>query len=235
MSSDNNPTGGESLLFASTPPRYHYRVAYWVRDVIHTLVYNSVHEVILNLPSFKNEDTITCISREDNKDFMSLTAYKFKISIGESIHSTNHDALEGLYLRVLLTNRYSKNISDRGRFQQFNYSLTKWLTSLRGGIDSHFAYERKVVLYLKYRRMSAVHLLAVIADRVEAEGVQMLHLNIPYAMANQGLFIEALKLHVPKDQYRLHHYEPIPGADNDHIVETNIASELILIFNQLLK
>lgn len=235
MSFNVNPTGGESLLFASTPSQYYYRVAYWVRDVIHTLIYNSVHEVILNLPSFKDKDTITYISREDGKDFINITIDKFKISISESICSASHNNLEGLYLRLLITNRYSKNISDVGRFRQFNYSLNKFLISIRGGIDGHLAYESRVLWYCKYRRMSVVHLLAVIADRTEADAIQMCHINIPYTIANQGLFIESLKLYVRKDQYKLHHYQPIPGAQNDHIVETNIASELILIFNQLLK
>lgn len=233
--------GGESFpLFAAGKSfGFFYRVSYKSRDnVIRTLQYTSVHELILNVYCFKEDDTITYVSREDDSDYMTITVDQFKISIAESLYTTTHDNLELLYLRLLLTNHHSQSITDRGRYRQFDFTLRKYLITLKGGIDSYLSYEnRKVVFYMKYRRMCANHLLASIIEWNDQHDIHINHINIPSNIGNQGLLEEALKLSLRKSQFRLYRYDPIPEAENDKIIPTEptITSAIIKVINQLLK
>jgi len=227
------------FLTAGKSSGFFYRVSYKSKDnVIRSLQYTSVHELILNLYCFQNDDAITYVSREDNSDYITITVDQFKITVAESLYTTTHDNLELLYLRLLLTNHHSSSITDRGRYRQFDFTLRKYLTTLKGGIDSYLSYEnRKVVFYLKYRRLSTNHLLASIIEWNDQHDIHMNHINTPSNICNLGLLEEALKLSLRKGQFRIYRYDPIPEAENDKIIPTEptITSAIIKVINQLLK
>lgn len=235
----NPPDGaGQHLpfLFAGNST-FHYRVEYSLRNIIRSIQYASVHELILNLYCFTDTDMVTYVSRDDGRDYMIIPVSEFKTVISDSIYSALHDHLERLYLRLLLTNQYSQSIPDRGRFKQFDFTLRRYLTTIKGGMDCYLAYEnRRVIFYAKYRRLSTNHLLAKILEWNDQHDIHVNHINIPKGISNQGLFEEALKQHLRKNQFRIYHYDPIPEAENDKIVPTEpvITSAIIQVVNQLL-
>jgi len=227
------------LFNSQKPGAFYYRVSYKTRDnVIRTILYTSVHELILNLSYFDSNAEVVYVLKEDDSDFMTITVDQFKITIAKSLYTTTHDNLEILYLRLLLTNHHSPSITDRGRYRQFDFTLRKYLITLKGGIDSYLSYEnRKVVFYMKYRRMSTNHLLASIIEWNDQHDIHLNHINIPSNIGNQELLEEALKLSLRKSQFRIYRYDPIPEAENDRIVPTEpaITSAMIKVINQILK
>lgn len=235
----NPPDGaGQRLpfLFAGKST-FNYRVEYSLRNIIRSIQYTSVHELILNLYCFKGTDTVTYVLREDGSNYMIIPVGEFKTVISDSIYSVTHDHLERLYLRLLLTNQFSQSIADRGRFKQFDLTLSRYLTTIKGGMDCYLAYEnRRVIFYAKYRRLSTNHLLAKIIEWNDQHDIHINHINIPKGIGNQGLFEEVLKLHLRKNQFRIYHYDPISEAENDKIVPTEptITSAIIQVINQLL-
>lgn len=134
-------------------------------------------------------------------------------------------------MRLLLTNRYSKKIADKGRFRQLDSVLRKYLVSLKGGYDSYLSYEnRRVILYFKYRRMSSIHLLAVIDHwNTQNPDININHINTPI-ISNQGLLYECLRVELTRERFRMYHYDPV---DEDNIQSTKIDSEIIQVINQI--
>lgn len=196
------------------------------------ITYGTPHEIILNLHCFRDDDGITYINRHNNQEIFTITVDRFKFMLAESIYSSGHDDLELLYMRLLLTNRYSKKIIDKGQFRQHDSVLRKYLVAIRGGYDSYLAYEnKKVILYFKYRRLSSVHLLAVIQHWNLQSDIAINHINIPMTV-NQGLLHECLHVELGKQRLRIHHYDPV---EDDNIQCTSIQREIIQVINQLIK
>jgi hypothetical protein len=234
MRSEINPEANEwrSPLFVSPLP-FIYRIAYRSnRRSSKIITYGTLHEIILNLHCFRLDDKITYINRGNNQEIFTITVDRFKVMLAESIYNVSHDDLELLYMRLLLTNRYSKSMADKGLFRQLDSVLRKYLVSLRGGYDSYLAYEnRKVILYFKYRRLSSIHLLAVIEHWNSQNDIHINHINTPMT-TNQGLLYECLRVELSKKQFRMYHYDPV---EEDNIQPTKIDSEIIQVINQLIK
>lgn len=235
MRSEIIPEGDEFRhpLFVSPLP-FLYRIAYrGTRRSSNIITYSTPHEIILNLHCFRDDDKITYINRDNNQEIFTITVDRFKIMMAESIYNVSHDDLELLYMRLLLTNRYSKKIADKGRFRQLDSVLRKYLISLKGGYDSYMSYEnRKVILYFKYRRMSSIHLLSVIHHwNTENQGITINHINTP-TTNNHGLLYECLRVELGKGQFRMYHYNPV---EEDNIQPLKIDSEIIQVINQLIK
>ncbi len=147
----------------------------------------SPHEIILNLKSFKPDDTITYINRDTGRDVFSITFDKFNLMVAESMLDASPGNLELLLGRIILTNRFSKSIADRGRFRYYDDLLRKYLRTLKGGIDSYLAYEnRKVILYLKCRRPSIHHLTTIVQSKMEEDDIHFYHINIPASYPTQS-------------------------------------------------
>ena len=247
----SNPSDGASkknlpLFSAGQSSGFFYRISYKTRsNIIKSLQYNSVHELILNLYCFENGDTITYILKEDGSDYITITVDEFKITVANTLYITTdgnvHARLEWLYLRLLLTNHHSLSIPDKGRFRQLDYTLRSYMTTIRGGIDCYITYQsnHKVALFMKYRRYSSIHLLSKVVEWNDdhQNDISINHINAPSEIRDQPMFQEALKLYLRKDQFRLYYYDPIPGAENDKIIPTEpaITSAIIKVINQLLK
>jgi hypothetical protein len=223
---------GESHPFFSSLP-FIYRVTYTnPRGKILHLEYSSPHEIILNQKSFKLDDEITYFNRDTRKDGFTITFKKFNRGLAESMLGASPSNLELLYGRLLLTNRFSKTITDRGRLWHFDKTLRKYLLKLHGGIDSHLAWEkRRVILYLKFRRTSIHLLITTILSLQDEDDIHFYHINIPSTLQNQGLLVELLKMDIPKAKFRLYSYDPVPEEDN--IITTDISREIIQVVNQL--
>ncbi len=235
MRSEIIPEGDEFRhpLFVNPLP-FLYRIEYWgTRKTNRIITYGTPHEIILNLNCFRDEDKITYINRDNNQEMFTITVDRFKIMLAESIYNVSHDELELLYMRLLLTNRYSKSIADKGLFRQLDTILRKYLISLKGGYDSYLSYEnRKVILYFKYRRMSSIHLLAVLDFwNTQNPDININHINTPI-VSNQGLLYECLRVELTKERFRMYHYDPV---DEDNIQPLKIDSEIISVINQLIK
>jgi hypothetical protein len=228
------PWGGQDdhPFFHSLP--FTYRVSYQAsRNRTCNIEYPSPHEIILNLKSFRLEDTITYINRETGRDVFTITIDKFNLMLSESMLDASPANLELLYGRLLLTNRFSKSISDRGRLKYFDQILRKYLLTLRGGIDSYVAYEnRRVILYLKCRRPSIHHLTTIIQSKIDEYDIHFYHINIPSTLSNQGLLVELLRMDIPRSKFRIYSYGPHPEEDN--IISTDISREIIQVINQLI-
>jgi hypothetical protein len=226
------PRDGESHPFFRSLP-FTYRVSYLgPKNRTCNIGYLSPHEIILNLKSFKPDDTITYINRDTGKDVFTITFDKFNVMLAESMLDASPGNLELLYGRLLLTNRFSKSIADRGRLRHYDSILRKYLLTLKGGIDSYLAYEnRKVILYLKCRRPSIHHLTTIIQSKMEENNIHFYHINIPSTIPNQGLFVELLRMEIPRSKFRIYSYDPIPEEDN--IIPTDISREIIQVINQL--
>jgi hypothetical protein len=219
-------------LFVSPLP-FLYRIVYRNTGKSNNIItYGTPHEIILNLHCFRDDDEVTYINRENNQEIFTITVGKFKVMLAESIYNVSHDDLELLYMRLLLTNRYSKKIADRGRFRQLDNIFRRYLISLRGGYDSYLSYEnRRVILYFKYRRFSSIHLLAVIQQWNSQNDIHINHINTPITI-NQGLLYECLRVELTKKQFRMYHYDPVA---EDNIQPLKIDSEIIKVINQLIK
>lgn len=235
-SAPNKGEGAESLpLFSLSPSIYLYRVSYRTSKNTHTIIYNSIHELILNLSSFGLKDKVTYVLKSENKDFITVTVRKLRLTLSESLLTASSNSLERLYLRLLITNRYG-SVSDRGRYLFYDHTLRQLLRSVRGGVDGYLSYEnRRVIFRMKCRRLSAVFAYATILDWNQNNDIHINFVNVPHEMANTDLMVEALFLHLRRDQIKMYDYRPIPEADNDQILPTEISSELIQIFNQLFK
>jgi hypothetical protein len=136
MRSEIIPEGDEFRhpLFVSPLP-FLYRIVYQgTRRTSKTITYGTPHEIILNLHCFRDEDKITYINRDNNQEVFTITVDRFKVMLAESIYNVSHDELELLYMRLLLTNRYSKTIADKGLFRQHDTVLRRYLVSIRGWI-----------------------------------------------------------------------------------------------------
>jgi hypothetical protein len=235
MRSEIIPEGDEFRhpLFVSPLP-FLYRIVYRDRRRENNiLTYGTPHEIILNLHCFRDDDKITYINRDNNQEIFTITVDRFKVMLAESIYNVSHDELELLYMRLLLTNRYSKSIADRGRFRQMDTVLRRYLVSLRGGYDSYLSYEnRKVILYFKYRRMSSIHLLAVIDYwNTQNPDINVNHINTPITN-NHGLLYECLRVELGKGQFKMYQYQPV---EDDNIQPIKIDIEIIQVINQLIK
>lgn len=235
MRSEIIPEGDEFRhpLFVNPLP-FLYRMIYrGGRKGSNVITYSTPHEIILNLHCFRDDDKITYINRDNNQEVFTVTVDRFKVMLAESIYSVTHDDLELLYMRLILTNRYSKSIADKGRFKQMDTTLRRYLVSLKGGYDSYLSYEnRKVILYFKYRRMSSIHLLAVIDHwNTQNPDINVNHINTPI-VSNQGLLYECIRVELTKERFRMYHYDPV---DEDNILPTKIDNEIIQVINQLIK
>src|SRR4051812_47495719 len=128
-STPNKGEGAESLpLFALSPSIYLYKVSYRTSKNTHTIIYNSIHELILNLSSFDLKDKVTYVLKSDNKDFITVTVRKLRFTLSESLLTASSNSLERLYLRLLITNRYG-SVSDRGRYLFYDHTLRQLLRS----------------------------------------------------------------------------------------------------------
>ncbi len=138
----SNPPDGTGqylpLFTAGKSSGFFYRVSYKTRNsIIRSILYNSPHELILNLSSFGGNDSITYVLREDESDHVSITVDQFKITIANTLYTTTIEQIETLYLRLLLVNHHSRYIPDRGRFRQLHYTLSAYMAKIRGGTDSY--------------------------------------------------------------------------------------------------
>src|SRR5579859_7589803 len=139
------PTGGgqdDHPFFRPLP--FTYRISYLgPRNRTCNIEYLSPHEIIFNFRSFRPEDTITYINRNTGRDVFTITFDKFNLMLAESMLDSSPGNLELLYGRLLLTNRFSKTIADRGQLKYLDQILRKYLLTLKGGIDSYLAYENR--------------------------------------------------------------------------------------------
>jgi hypothetical protein len=227
------PGDGESHPFFRPLP-FTYRVSYvGSGNKTCNIEYISPHEIILNLKSFRPNDNITYINRDTGKDVFTITFNKFNLMLAESMLDASPANLELLYGRLILTNRFSKTIADRGRLWHYDQILRKYLLTLRGGTDSYLAYKRhRVILYFKYRRLSIHHLITTILAMQDEDDIHFFHINIPSTLENQGLLVELLRMDVPRSKFRIYSYDPVPEEDN--IISTDISREIIQVVNQLI-
>lgn len=220
-------------LFISPIP-YLYQITYRThRKLNQVITYTSPHEIIINLYCFRDEDTITYSDKTTNEKLFTITVNRFKVLITNSLLGASPENIELLYMRLLLTNGYSKSIPDRGRLRQFDYTLKKYLQTLRGGYDCYLSAERgRTIFYIKVRRISCVHLLAVIDQWNEQNDIYLNHINLPTTMENRGLVYECLRIMLSEKGFRLYSYTPV---EEDNIISTNISKEIIQVINQLTK
>jgi hypothetical protein len=201
-----------------------------------TTEYVSPHEVILNLACYRPNDLITYVNRDSGKDMFTITIEKFNLMLAESIMVASANDIEVLYGRLLLTNHYSKAIADRGRLRFYDDVLRRHLSSLKGGVDSYLCLEqRKVVLYLKTRRPSIHHITTILKNHQAENEIHYYHINTPSIGSihqHRELLAELIRMDIPKSKFRLYTYDPHP--EEDHIIETNISTELIQVINQLI-
>ncbi len=227
--------GGESHPFFMES-EIHYMATYsLLNNKEYTVYYNSPHELILGIWGFKNQDTITYIRSSDGEVLFTITVEKFKYRIASGLYTVPYPDLELLYLRLLLSIRKSKNISDKGIFLQHTYSLFRYLSTIRGGTDIYLASEKlRTILYLKYRRNSLIHLLAVLnAWTDQNPDILLCHINLPSTMPHKPILIEYLQLFYGKRKIRIHEYHPDP--ETDQMMTTDNSREIILVINQLIK
>lgn len=234
MNSDQIPEDGITHPLFISPIPYLYQVSYRTsRNADHIITYSSPHEILLNLYCFKNEDRITYLDRDTRDQIFTITIDRFKYLIAESIYQVDQEKLELLYMRLLLTNRYSKTIPDRGRFRQLDHIFRQWLLTLKGGYDIYLTTEQvRTILYAKVRRTSSIHLLSTIEHWNILNDIHMNHINLPKTMGNRGLVYECLRVELSKQGFRLYEYDPHP---DDKMFETNASREIIQVINQLIK
>lgn len=234
MSSELLPEDGFHHPLFISPVPYLYQITYRTsRKVDQVIQYSSPHEVILNLYCFRDGDKIMYRDKITKEELFSISVDRFKVMIAESLLSATHDKLELLYMRLLLTNRYSKSIPDRGRFRQYDYTLKKYLLTIRGGHDCYLSAERgRTIFYIKVRRISCLHLLAVIDHWNQQNDIYLNHINLPTTMENRGLVYECLRVMLSEKGFRLYSYTPV---EEDNIVQTDISREIIQVINQLIK
>ena len=235
MNSDQLPEDGITHPLFISPIPYLYRVTYRTsRKSDHEITYTSPHEIILNLYCFKNEDRITYLDRSSKEEMFTTTVDRFKYLIAESVYQVGQEKLELLYLRLLLTNHYSKSIPDRGRWRQYDQILRQWMSTLKGGYDSYLTTDDRMrtIFYSKVRHTSNIHLLSTIANWNNHNDIHMTHINLPKTMGNRGLVYECLRVELSKQVFRLYEYDPHP---DDKIFETNASQQIIAVINQLIK
>lgn len=232
MRSKYSHKGDSSHPFFVNNLSFYYRVALHEGRSANTLIYNTPHEIILNLYIFDNQDRISYITRSNNHEAFTITVDRFKVMLAESIYGVTQQELELLYMRLILTNQYSKTIIDRGRFKQYDSYLNKFLLTIKGGYDGYLAYEQKrVVYYFKYRRLSAIHLLTTIIEWNLKNNIQSYHINIPVDIPHQDVIAQCLAIHIRKRGYKIYNYTPV---EEDNIQPTNIDREIIQVINQLI-
>jgi len=219
------------LFVSSLPFTYRVTIGRTRRNKI--ITYSNPYEILLNLYAFRNDHVITCINTDNNYETFTITIETLKHLLTKTISNVGHDELELIYMKLLLTNRYSRAIIDKGHFRQYDSIMRTWLATLKGGYDCYLAYQnRKVILYLKYRRISSIHLLAVIQHWNFQNDIQINHISIPKTSSNQGLLLECLNVELTKDFFRIYSYNPL---DEDNIQPIKIDSEIIQVINQLIK
>lgn len=222
-------------LFISPVP-YLYQITYRTsRKFDQVIYYTSPHEVILNLYCFRDDDKVMYRDKTTEEELFTIPVDRFKLVIAESLLSATQDKLELLYMRLVLTNRYSKSIPDRGRFRQYDYTLKKYLLTIRGGYDCYLSAERgRTIFYIKVRRLSCLHLLAVIDHWNQQNDIYLNHINLPTTMTkeNRGLVYECLRVMLSEKGFRLYSYTPV---EEDNIVQTDISKEIIQVINQLIR
>ncbi len=197
------------------------------------ITYNSPHEVILNLHVFANDDTVTYINKETGSPVFTITIDRFKVMIADSTVNATQDDLEQLYLRLILTNCHSKAVVDKGRLRHYDSVFRKYLITIKSGFDAYLTYEnKKMVLYFKYRRFSALHLCAVIQEWNCKNDVQVNHINIPHEVSCKNLIYEFFRMEFNKNFLKMYTYKPVP---DDNVLTTKIDSEINQIINQLIK
>jgi hypothetical protein len=234
MNSDQLPEDGITHPLFISPMPYLYRLTYRTsRKADHEITYTSPHEIILNLYCFKSEDRITYLDRSSKQEIFNISVDRFKYLIAESIYQVDQEKLELLYMRLLLTNRYSKTIPDRGRFRQLDHIFRQWLLTLKGGYDIYpTTGQIPIILYTKVRRTSSIHLLSTIEHWNSQNDIHMNHINLPKTMGNRGLVYECLRVELPKQGFRLYEYDPLP---EDKMFITDASREIIQVINQLIK
>lgn len=235
MNSDQIPEDGITHPLFISPTPYQYQITYrTTRKADQVLNYNSPHEIILCLYCFKDDDRIIYFDRDTQQEVFTITVGKFKYRIAESITQASPQQLELLYMRLLLTNRYSKTIPDRGRFGQLDHIFRQFLLTIRGGHDVFLTSERlHTILYAKARRESALHTLAIIGHWNNQNDIHFCHINLPTTMENRGLVDACLRMELTKKGFRLYSYDPVP---EDNILPTpDISAEISLVINQLIK
>jgi hypothetical protein len=90
---EGDPTERDFPLFASTQSTFSYRVNHNYRGRYMTILYTTVHEVILNLQSFNDTDTITYLERSDSSEFITVPIGEFKTNIArDSLLGTAREA-----------------------------------------------------------------------------------------------------------------------------------------------
>jgi hypothetical protein len=223
--------GGEQRhpFFISNAPVFRYRVSYTYQSRVRQIEYRSPLEVVLNLRSFEDSDSITYINMDTGKDAFTLTVDRFKFMVAQLVVNSSPDEIEALYVRLLLTNHYSPSIPDRGHLKQIDGHLRRQLAKVTKGVD-HYLYGD--ILYLKYRRLSINHLRAVILDRSD---IQLYHINMPSTIPNWWLFRDAMRLSIPDKIMRVYTFSPV---SEDNIVDSpipGIPQKIIRIINNLIK
>lgn len=232
-----NRKGDESLpFFASSPSPFQYRVSYFYRGKILNILYKSVHELILNLTSFRNGDTIHCLAKPNGETRNVFYVGRLKTIVAKTTANASLQDLEALHLRLVLVNHYSPNITDKGLYKFSDYSLRKYLTTIRGGIDWHLMLQgNRQKMYIKFRRMSTLFLIAFLADVDQKDDIYFFHVNAPGNLPNRGLLVEVLNLLIGKSRYKLYSYDPVEGDENDVIIPTNITHQIIKTINLLIQ
>jgi hypothetical protein len=223
-------------LFISPVP-YLYSVTYRTSKRNNQVIaYTSPHEIILNLYCFKDSDKISYADKETGEDLFTISVARFKYMLSESVYHADQNCLETLYMRLLLVNRYSRTIADRGRFRQFHYTLTQFLWRMKGGYDIFLTTDRlRTILFAKARRLSCLHILAAIEHWNKQNDIHLNHLNLPTSIPdnNRSLLYECLRVDLTEKRFRLHSYTPADGEEV--IFPTEITSELTQVINQLIK
>jgi hypothetical protein len=234
MNSDQLPEDGITHPLFISPIPYIYRVTYRTsRKADHAITYTSPHEIILNLHCFKNRDRITYLDRSTNEEIFTISVDRFKYRIAETIYQATNEELDTVYLRLILTNNYSKLIPDRGRFRGYDQILRQFMLTIKGGYDIFLTTDHlRTILYSKIRRTSNIHLLSTIEHWNNENDIHMNHINLPKTMANQPLVYECLRVALSKQGFRLYQYDPQP---EDNMFITSVNSEIIQVINQLIQ
>lgn len=233
MESDSIPPDGggnnATPFFMPKALPFYYRVSYIYQFRTEQIEYRSPHEVILNIQLFQDGDTITYINADDGQDVFTMTIYRFKVMVANTMIESSTEKLEALYIRLLLTNHYSNAIVDKGHFKEIDRRLRKQLARTNTGYDHYLTGD---ILYLKYRRLSLNHLRAVILEKSD---IRLYHINLPQSIPNSWLFRDALNLSIPDTITRIYTFSPVP---EDNIVDTpipGIPDKIIRIINTLIK
>lgn len=194
--------------------------------------FSAPHEILINMKYFTDDDTVVFQTPNNRADLYIISIKTFReLAISGVVRATD-DELEILWMRLLLTNWYSKRIIDKGVILQLDHIFRRFLTGIKGGYDHYIASTaRGKVLYFKHRRMNSIHMLAMIKSLNYLNDIHSNYIQVPFNVMKRGLIYECLRADPYTAQFSLNSYEI---SVEDNIQETDTRSEFIRIINHLI-